>query len=281
MNPFKPAMEPGLYPDMSAEEYHSIPALSKSTLDHLHKSPAHMLAYLKEPHKDTPDTILGSLFHCLTMEPELFERRYAVVDGNRQTKAVKEEILAAEAEGKTVIRPDGLDAARAMAESVRSHPRAGVFIAAAKGFELSLFWELTINGVVIPCKARLDIMADIPGFGVALGDLKKTRDASLRGMSRHALEYRYHVQASWYRSGLYLGAGLTSQQFMLVCCEAEPPYQVGLYNISEAAQDLAQREIRADLELLAECIKTDNWPGYPVEVQELDLPAWAYKVEVA
>ena len=273
-------MEPGLSPDMSAEAYHAVPALSKSVLDALHRSPAHMLAYLREPHKDTPATIEGSLFHCLTMEPELFEARYAVVDGNRQTKAVKEQVQAAEAEGKTVIRTEALDNAKAMAASVRAHPMAGALLRAATGFELSMFWELTIGGLTIPCKARLDVVADVPGFGLALADLKKTRDASPRGMARHVLDYRYHVQASWYRHGFNVATGRTSRQFMLICCEAEPPYPVGLYNISEAAQGLAHREVKADLELLAECIKNDNWPGYPEEIQELDLPAWAYK-EVA
>ena len=273
-------MEPGAYPGMSAEAYHTIPALSKSCLDALHKSPAHLLAYLREPHKDTPATIEGSLFHTLTMEPELFEARYAVIDGNRQRKEVKAAVQEQEAAGRVVITSDGLANARAMAEAVRAHPLAENFLRAAKGFELSLFWELTIGGLTVPCKARLDILADIPGFGLALGDLKKTRDASPRGMSRHVLDYRYHVQASWYRSGFYLATGQTSLQFMLLCCEAEPPYPVGLYNVAEAAQDLAHREIKADLEILAECIKSDTWPGYPEEVQELDLPAWAYK-EVA
>lgn len=280
MNPFKPTMEPGLYPDMSAEAYHAVPALSKSVLDALHRSPAHMLAYLKEPHRDTPATIEGSLFHTLTMEPELFEARYAVVDGNRQKKEVKASVQEAEAAGRVVITSDGLANAQAMAEAVRAHPMAGALLRAAKGFELSLFWEVTINGLTIPCKARLDMLADLPGFGLALGDLKKTRDASPRGMPRHVLEYRYHVQADWYRSGFSIATGQTSRQFTLVCCEAEPPYMVGLYNISEAAQGLAHREVKADLELLAECIKNDNWPGYPEEVLELDLPAWAYK-EVA
>lgn len=281
MNPFRCTMEPGAYPGMSAEEYHSIPALSKSALDALHKSPAHMLAYLQGPHKDTPATIEGSLFHTLTMEPELFEARYAVIDGNRQKKEIKAAVQEAEAAGRVVINSDGLANARAMAGAVRAHPMAGAFIRAAKGFELSLFWEVTIGGLTIPCKARLDMLADVPGFGLALGDLKKTRDASPQKMPRHVLDYRYHVQASWYRQGFFLATGQTSRQFMLLCCEADPPYPVGLYNISEAAQGLAHNEIKTDLETLAECIKNDNWPGYPEEVQELDLPSWAYKAEVA
>jgi hypothetical protein len=66
-----------------------------------------------------------------------------------------------------------------------------------------------------------------------------------------------------------------------MCVEDAPPYPVGLYNISENAQGLALHEIKEDMETLARCMKSGEWPGYPAEVMELDLPAWAYKAKEA
>lgn len=275
--------EPGIYADMSAEAYHAVAALSKSRMDALHKSPAHFLAALTEPHEDTAATILGSLTHTLAMEPELFGQRFAAFENiKRSTKEGKANCESAEAAGLTPISTETLAQAQAMAKALREHPTAsGAFLADGTLFEVSVFWEEHVNGVTIPCKARLDVLnKGLPGFGLLCADIKKTRDASPQAMRRHVAEYRYHVQAAWYRRGLF-NLGLHTRQFLLLCVEDAPPYPVGLYNISEEAQGLALREIKADMETLAECMKADHWPGYSVDVLELDLPEWAKRKEAA
>lgn len=271
---------PGIYTDMRAEDYHAVAALSKSRMDALHRSPAHFQAYLVEPHEDTAATILGSLTHTLAMEPELYALRFrAYPDVKGSTKEGKANRAEAQDAGLTPISTETLAQAEAMARALRSHPTAaGAFLAEGTQFEVSVFWEEEVDGVVIPCKARLDVLnRDIPGLGCLTADVKKTRDASPRGMARSVAEYRYHVQAAWYRRAVYMAARLHSQQFLLMCVEDAPPYPVGLYNISEDAQGQALREIKTDMETLAECIKSDEWPGYAVDVVELDLPGWAKK----
>lgn len=268
--------EPGLYPDIPAREYHGIAALSKSGMDALHRSPAHFQAYLLEPHMDTAATILGSLTHTLVMEPDLFSLRYAVYENvNKNTKDGKANVQDAEAFGFIPISMSTLAQAQAMAQALRNHPTAGgAFKAEGTLFELSVFWEEHVNGVCIPCKARIDVLtADIPGFGRICADVKKTRDASPRGMRKSMVEYRYHVQAAWYRRGLR-AVGLETKQFTLLCVEDKPPYNVGLYNISEDAQRVALLEIKADVEQFAECSISGEWPGYSADVVELDLPEW-------
>ena len=286
MFPFEgPSMpQPGIYTDMSAESYHAVAALSKSRMDALHRSPAHLLAYLAEPHEDTAATILGSLTHTLAMEPELYALRYRAYDNiKRSTKKGKANCEEAEAAHLTPITKETLAQAEAMAKALRSHPTAaGAFLAEGTFFEVSVFWEEVVDGLTIPCKARLDVLhKGLPGFGCLCADVKKTRDASPGFMKRHVWDYRYHVQAAWYRRGIYAAEGLHSQQFLLMCVEDAPPYPVGLYNISEDAQGQALHEIKEDMETLARCIKSGEWPGYPVDVVELDLPAWAYRKEAA
>lgn len=288
MYPFQgpPMPEPGIYHDISAEEYHSIAALSKSRMDALHRSPAHLLAYLQEPHEDTAATILGSLTHTLAMEPGLFDSRYMVFDDiKRSTKIGKANCEAAELAGCIPLNKETLAQAQAMAKALRDHPVAGgAFWADGTAYEISVFWEEFVEelGVYVPCKARIDVLnPDLGDFGCLIADIKKTRDASPGFMRRHVLEYRYHVQAAWYRRGVYAAAKMHTKQFLLMCVEDAPPYPVGLYNISEDAQAKALREIKEDVETFARCSLTDEWPGYPVEVIELDLPAWANKKEAA
>jgi len=278
--PGTPMPEPGIYTDLSAADYHAVAALSKSRMDALHRSPAHFLAYLQEPHEDTAATILGSLTHTLAMEPELFQLRYrAYSDVKGSTKEGKANRAEALALGLTPISTETLAQAQAMAQALREHPvAAGAFLADGTLFEVSVFWEEHVDGLAIPCKARLDVLnRDVPGLGCLTADVKKTRDASPRGMARSVMEYRYHVQAAWYRRAVYMAERLHSDRFILLCVEDAAPYLPALYEISEDAQRMALLEIKTDMETLAGCIQSDRWPGYPDGIMTLDLPAWAYK----
>lgn len=275
---------PGIYTDMRAEDYHAVAALSKSRMDALHRSPAHLLAYLQEPHEDTAATILGSLTHTLVMEPALYALRFRAYDDiRRSNKTGKANCEEAEGAGLTPISRETLGQAEAMAKALRSHPTAsGAFVADGTQFEMSVFWVETVAGVDIPCKARLDVLnRNLPGLGCLTADVKKSRDASPRGMARSIMEYRYHVQAAWYRRAVYMAASLHSDAFYLLCVEDAQPYLAAIYEISEDAQQLALHEIKADMETLAGCIKSDEWPGYPDGIITLDLPKWAYSAKEA
>lgn len=278
MLPGQPMPEPGIYPDVPDHKYHAVGAISKSRLDLLRRSPAHLWASFTAPREETGALRLGKLLHCLVLEPDQYELRYVVVDASRATKAGRAAVAEAGASGLIPLKPGEHDEARAMADAVRVHPVAGALLAQSGESELTAYWEEEIDGMCIPCKMRLDrLVHDLPGFGPVLLDIKTTRDASPRAMSQHIAEYGYHRQAAWYRRGMRMAGGVESRQFTLVCVEAEPPYPVGVYNISEAAQGQGLRELTDALHLLASCITSGEWPGYPAEVVELDLPVWAYR----
>lgn len=71
-------MKPGVYRDLSNESYHSGPGVSKSLLDLLSQSPAHLRAAMTstEPRKETPAQFFGTAFHMLLLEPEKFAASY-------------------------------------------------------------------------------------------------------------------------------------------------------------------------------------------------------------
>lgn len=72
-------MTPGIYNNISNEDYHSGPGISKSGLDLIAKSPAHYKAVIdgitvREP---TAAQALGTAFHELLLEPDVFWAKYA------------------------------------------------------------------------------------------------------------------------------------------------------------------------------------------------------------
>lgn len=81
-------MKPGIYSDISNEAYHSGPGVSKSQLDLLRQSPAHLQEVIKARENDSrPDTkayFVGREFHMLVLEPEIFKREYVQAFGRDQ-----------------------------------------------------------------------------------------------------------------------------------------------------------------------------------------------------
>lgn len=260
------------------EIYHAARAVSKSGMDKLRQAPAKFKSWLEgDAEEETEALLFGSVFHCLALEPREFGKRYAVKRFNGSTKAGKEEAATAKAAGLELVPEKIYEAALAMAESVWDHPLIGqIMTSEDRRSETSIYWCETVDGIEIPCKARLDMLATVPGFGLVAVDLKSTDDASPAGLARSILKWGYHRQAVWYRRALR-AVGMDSSVFVLVAVEKAAPHLVTAANVSEAAQQVGLEEIREALVSYASCTKSGLWPGYVSEIIDLDLPEWAYK----
>jgi exodeoxyribonuclease VIII len=78
-------MQPGIYDGISNDAYHGGAGISKSGLDILHKSPAHLKAardYVGEK-RETKAMFKGKALHALVLEPAAFVREYTL--GMRQS----------------------------------------------------------------------------------------------------------------------------------------------------------------------------------------------------
>ncbi|HDR9259647.1 TPA: PD-(D/E)XK nuclease-like domain-containing protein [Burkholderia vietnamiensis] len=74
-------MNPGIYSNISNADYHGGPGVSKSLLDLVNRSPAHMKAALeasKEGRTPTAAQAIGTAFHALVLEPQEFRRQYTL-----------------------------------------------------------------------------------------------------------------------------------------------------------------------------------------------------------
>ncbi|VFS64078.1 Exodeoxyribonuclease 8 [Kluyvera cryocrescens] len=106
-------MKPGIYFDISNEDYHAGDGVSKSQLDMVAMSPA-LLKWQKAAPVDTEKLKaldMGTALHCLLLEPDEFDKRFIVAPQfNRRTAAGKEDEAAflrdVEGMGMTVMDAD-------------------------------------------------------------------------------------------------------------------------------------------------------------------------------
>lgn len=73
-------IKPGVYPDISNADYHGGPGISKSGLDLIRRSPMHYRAVVDAEHDRDPTQAqaVGTAFHALLLEPEVFTRDYCL-----------------------------------------------------------------------------------------------------------------------------------------------------------------------------------------------------------
>jgi len=70
---------------MTDKEYFALDRASNSTLGRMRRSPAHCRHYLDNPPEPSAAMELGTLVHCLVLEPDEFESRYHVMQEGEPT----------------------------------------------------------------------------------------------------------------------------------------------------------------------------------------------------
>ena len=258
-------MKPGIYGDISNWQYHNDPechGLSKGGLDRLESSPAHFKAQVVSKNPPSPEMVFGSAFHTYVLQPENVSKEIKVQKTVK--KADRDELALSQ--GVSLLTPDQEDAILCMLESVNASQTASGLINHPDSVkERSVFWDEATHG--FQCKCRPDIM--IPSLGI-LADLKTTRDANPDKFLRDALyNYNYFVQAAWYLTGINAVQEKYYQTFLYICVEKSPPYAVAVYRATQIRIDDARNKIRPLLALYADCLKNDNFPGYPDEIMDL------------
>jgi hypothetical protein len=256
-------------PPLSNAAYHQHQAISKSHLDLVNKSGRHYWARYLDPNRSkvvpTPAMDLGSGFHAMVLEPDVYENDFVVAPKiDKRTTAGKAEWKAwqASAKGKTLLTDEQVDLLMLMTESVMSHPAASAILRLEGEAEQTYMWTDDATGE--ECKCRPDWHVD----GMVV-DLKTTIDASPEGFAKSVNNFRYHVQANWYLRGTP-----NATQFVFIAVEKTPPFAVAVYVASPEMVAAGGRAADQDLAKLAECRREDNWPSYSNQIETLNLPRW-------
>src|SRR5690348_16033746 len=150
-------------------DYSKVQAVNWSTLKELRRSPRHYRYRLDNERDDSPRLALGRAAHTAIFEPDRFMVEYACFKGERRAGKTWEAFKAAH-ESETILKLPEYQLCLAMRDAVRAHPVAARYLASGRA-EQTVTW--TDPKTQIPCKARLDWIADEAG---AVVDLKTTDD---------------------------------------------------------------------------------------------------------
>lgn len=258
---------------MSAADYHRSDGVSKSMLDRLHQSPAHLRHYLDHPEQgdSTPARIFGERAHLAVFEPHLHRDHYHITDlPRRGTVAWADAENVAADYQRELIKRDEYDEIQALTASVHAHPQAAALLQQGHA-EVSLFAEDYETGLLL--RGRVDWWPP----GNALVDLKTTTDASPGAFARHIADHRYHAQAAFYLDLATALGHAEKELFIIIAVEKAPPYAVAVYHLDGATVEAGRRAYRRDLNRFCECQTFNRWPGYSNTLQTISLPAWAMK----
>ena len=225
-------------------DYYKIKALSHSMLSCLAQNPMECkMRYVDDPPslppKDSAAFAMGHAVHCLALEPEKFEERFAVAPKvDRRTTAGKiawAEYLA-DCEGKTVL--DEQDHADAMAcvQALNNHPEFAAIMAQPRRVEVEHQFDLFGHRF----KAKPDCIIDSMKL---ILDIKTTDDASPHRWQWSAVDYGYHRQAWIYQQALVESADECYRFIFAVVEKPKPstrgiPPTVALYELDDATIEM-------------------------------------------
>ena len=279
---------PSILSHLAAEEYHRHPAVSKHGLDDFRKAPS-FFKWCREHLQPASDALtFGSLYHTVMLEPDLIGQRYITVPREAprrptriQRNAKKPSLETLEAiqwwdefeirgAGRTVVDHNDIQLCNQMRVAMLENTACRNALTELREFtEASLFWEDEKTGV--KCRARPDIIRTDD----LIVDPKTCRDATESAFMRAAYEFGYFRQAAMYLDGLEAATGRKGKAFIFLAQETEAPFLCKAYVASPQMIELGRAQIAEDLAMLAQCQKTDTWPGLGDKVSELNLPPWA------
>ncbi|HCT7328987.1 TPA: PD-(D/E)XK nuclease-like domain-containing protein [Proteus mirabilis] len=266
-------MKPGIYYDISNEDYHHGLGISKSQLDLISEMPAEYIWSKEAPVDEEKIKALdfGTAIHCLLLEPDEYSKRYKIgPDVNRRTNAGKQEekefLEMCGKEGITPITHDDNRKLMLMRDSAIAHPIARWCLEANGVAESSIYWNDEDTDIL--CRCRPDKLIQEHHWIV---DVKSSAD--IQRFDRSMYEYRYHVQDSFYSDGY---KSLTGESpvfvFLVVSTTIDcGRYPVRVFNLDQQAKDIGRTTYKQNLRTYAECLKTDEWAG----IRTLSLPYWA------
>jgi hypothetical protein len=269
---------PGVY-DLDADAYHADPALHPSLSATIAKilltqSPLHgWIASRRlnpnwEPvNKKTFDIgraahrqVLGKGGDWIQIPAEILAS-----NGAANTKEAKAFVEDARARGLTPIKADEAMQMKAMALKVTARLTQMGIVLNPTYSETAAFAQ--IEGVWCRC-----LVDNAPNTGRGpLYDLKTTTDANPDKITRAIMEYGYDIQAQHYRE-VWKAATGEDRPFRFIFVEKEPPHEICVVELSGEDLMMAEKRIRRAREIFRDCLETNDWPGYPLEVVQIKLP---------
>jgi hypothetical protein len=265
--------EPGIYPNLSNEDYHAAKGISRSGIMKIKRSPLHYYkSYLcpdriiKEP---TIDMQIGNAVHAALLEPDKFYERYCGAPKLNRTRKADKEIwqdFQTQNADKHVFDKKTWDKINDMAYSLACNKDVESLLAGTKK-EASLFFTEEYSGVL--CKARPDAF-----HSNYVIDIKTSQDASELGFSRDMHAYGYHIQAAMIQAALMDIETTSIDDFIFVIVEKEPPYAIAIHKMGRKSLEKGGQQFLENVFKYKTCMQSGNWHSY--KMTEVELPGYAF-----
>lgn len=188
-------------------------------------------------------------------------------NGAASTKAAKEFIEEARADGLVPLKSDEVEAIHAMRDVAQLRLAHNQIEFDPARSELTAI--ASIEGV--DCRAMLDnvpLAANLPIY-----DFKTCESAAVEACERSILNYGYDVQAEHYRQ-VWKAATGEDRVFRFVFQEKTAPFEVSVVEVGPDTLALARKKIARAREIWRLCLRENSWPGYPSGVHRVELPEW-------
>ncbi len=268
-------MKPGIYTDLTDEQYRAIDAVNQSQLKLFQKS-AKAVYESKEFPKHSSAFKLGQAADLLLFNPERFSEEFVEYSGSakadgewtteRRGKGWAEFKEFAEREGKQILTEAELDEAQNIAKACHQHEIAAGLLSDGRAHTV-VIWRDEHTGLL--CKAQLDYLQHLESEDHMIVDVKTTRSITPRAWAADSFKYGYHVQAAFYLDGLFdqLYGGFNSTDlphigFTDIAVEkGSPRPEVVCYEVPPQLIYYGRQQYRGWLEEYAACKESGVWPG--------------------
>jgi len=274
-------MDQGIH-QLTAAQYHAdqapAPSLSNSLIktllgkSALHARLAHPRLNPNYRPYESDRFDLGTAAHAMLLEGQ---DNILVVDADDwRSKAAKEQRDNARASGITALLRRQYDDAKAMVSVAREFADKylpGAFAAGKP--EQAMLWQFG----PVWCRGLVDHLSDDRSLII---DYKTTSASSPQDWMRSSMiPFGYDTQEMWYRTGVTVITG-RQPDFVFLVQEDSAPYSCYLVECAESMRELAGRKIARAVDLWAQCLRTDTWPGYGGRYVA-QAPSWAMTEELS
>lgn len=243
-------------------KYDNIPAVRRSDLWEIRKSPAHYLYKVTNPEEPTAALLFGTAAHKYILESDTFWDEYIFVPKiDRRTKAGKEEYQKIMESGKTPISAEDFEIITKMDAQIKAHPFASALLKTGE-HEVPIEWTDESTGE--PCKCRPDVITTFDGEDWIV-DYKTTTSCMDGAFEKSCRMYGYKLQAGMYSEGVFCTT-FRDCKFAFVAQEKTPPYAVRVYVCDEGFRLEGQDLFHELMGIYHQCKESGEWPGYEDEV---------------
>lgn len=247
---------------MDFAQYRRLGGINWSSLKEMAQSPRHYQHALMAAPRDKRSYSLGRAVHCAVLEPDVYATKYVARPPGIDLRTKEGKSWLEEHRHLEMVTED----VGHITTAVTAHPAAMTVLGGLQT-EYTIQWQ---GHAGVQCKARLDAVGD--GKVVDL----KTTSRPLDRFYVEAAQYHYHGQLAYYLDGAISAQVLPPGSVAyIVAVETRPPYDVGVFLLSEQDVQAGRVLYRHCIDQLQACTATGLWPGRYPTIAPLSLPIWA------